>query len=77
MPDLAAYRRAVELVLARRYCLWPSSRIPWQGGQENLLAEDNHTGAYLDADAQRRGVLSAYAWGPQANPAGTEDAEVT
>jgi hypothetical protein len=45
--------------------------------QENPLVEDNQMGAYLDADAQRWRVLSGYAWGPQADPAGTEHAEVT
>jgi hypothetical protein len=56
---------------------WPASRTFWQGGQENLLVEDNQTRAYLDADAQTRQVLSGYAWGPQADPAGTQLAEVT
>lgn len=77
MVDLAAYRQAVELVPARRYCSWPSGRIFWQGAPENMLVEDNRTRAYLDADAQRRRVLSGYAWGPQADPVGTEHAEVT
>jgi hypothetical protein len=75
--DLAAYRQAVELVPATRNCLWPSRRIFWHGAQENPLVEDNQTGAYLDADAQRWRVLSRYAWGPQVDPAGTEHAEVT
>jgi hypothetical protein len=77
MLDLAAYQQAVERVPARRYCLWPSTRTFSQGGQGNLLVEDNHTRAHLDADALMPRVLSGYAWGPEADPAGTVHAEVT
>jgi hypothetical protein len=51
---------------------WPDSRTFWQCSQENLLVEDNQTRAYMKGDAQTRRVLSAYAWGFQANPTGAQ-----
>jgi hypothetical protein len=47
---------------------WPRSRTFWQGEQENLLIADNQTDCYRDADAELRAVLSAFAWGPAADP---------
>jgi hypothetical protein len=51
---------------------WPDSRTFWQSSQENLLVADNQTRAYADGDAQRRRVLSGYAWGFQANATGVQ-----
>jgi hypothetical protein len=48
---------------------WPASRTFWQGAQENLLVGDNQTRSYRDGDPTTRQVLSAYAWGPEADPA--------
>ena len=47
---------------------WPRSRTLWQGEQENLLIADNQTDSYRDADAELRAILSAFAWGLDANP---------
>ncbi|HWF24111.1 MAG TPA: hypothetical protein VG275_01590 [Solirubrobacteraceae bacterium] len=47
---------------------WPHSHTLWQGEQENLLIADNQTDSYHDADPELRAVLSAFAWGTQANP---------
>jgi hypothetical protein len=47
---------------------WPASRTLWQSDQENLLVADNQTRSYANGDAQRRKVLSAFAWGPRADP---------
>jgi hypothetical protein len=47
---------------------WDLSRTFWQGDQERLLIADNQTRNYANGDAARRELLSAYAWGPNANP---------
>jgi hypothetical protein len=47
---------------------WPCSHTLWQGDQEGLLIADNQTRSYESGDIDRRRVLSAFAWGPQANP---------
>lgn len=47
---------------------WHRSRTFWQGDQERLLVADNQTLCYADADDDRRRLLSAFAWGPQADP---------
>jgi hypothetical protein len=49
---------------------WPRSHTFWQGDQENLLIADNQTNTYRDGDAELRTVLSAFAWGRDAVPAG-------
>lgn len=47
---------------------WHQSRTFWQGNQERLLVADNQTRCYADADDDRRRLLSAFAWGPEADP---------
>jgi hypothetical protein len=47
---------------------WPASRTFWQGDQEGLLVADNQTRSYAEADADRRRLLSTFAWGPRADP---------
>jgi hypothetical protein len=47
---------------------WPASRTFWQGDQEGLLVRDNQTRCYADADADRRRLLSGFAWGREADP---------
>lgn len=47
---------------------WPGSRTLWQGDQENLLVADNQTRVYASGGLDRRALLSAFAWGPQADP---------
>jgi hypothetical protein len=47
---------------------WPQSRTLWQGDQEGLLVADNQTRSYANGDLDRRRVLSALAWGSQADP---------
>jgi hypothetical protein len=47
---------------------WHHSRTFWQGDQEGLLVADNQTRWYADADADRRRLLSGFAWGPEADP---------
>jgi hypothetical protein len=47
---------------------WPQSRTFWQGDQENLLIADNQTGLYANGGLDRRRLLSALAWGIQAEP---------
>ncbi|HEV2998393.1 MAG TPA: hypothetical protein VGX16_04755 [Solirubrobacteraceae bacterium] len=47
---------------------WPLSATFWQGDQEDLLIADNQTRLYGDAGIDRRRLLSACAWGPQADP---------
>jgi hypothetical protein len=48
---------------------WHRSRTFWQGDQEGLLVADNQTRRYAEGDAARRRLLSAFAWGPDADPA--------
>ncbi len=47
---------------------WPQSRTFWQGNQEDLLIADNQTRLYANGGLERRRLLSAYAWGQQADP---------
>jgi hypothetical protein len=47
---------------------WHRSRTFWQGDQEGLLVADNQTRVYAEADAQRRRLLSGFAWGRDADP---------
>jgi glycosyltransferase involved in cell wall biosynthesis len=61
------------LVVGRDGCAyekekWPQSETLWQGEQRNLLVADNQTRDYAGADAFRRAVLSAQAWGREAAP---------
>jgi hypothetical protein len=49
---------------------WPRSRTLWQGEQENLLIADNQTESYRAGDAELRAVLSAFAWGLDADSVG-------
>jgi hypothetical protein len=49
---------------------WPQSHTLWQGEQENLLIADNQTDSYAHGDAELRAVLSAFAWGLEADPLG-------
>jgi hypothetical protein len=48
---------------------WHLSRTFWQGDQEGLLVSDNQTRYYDETDADRRSLLSAFAWGREADPA--------
>jgi len=48
---------------------WDRSRTLWQGDQEGLLVADNQTLAYERGSAERRRLLSAFAWGRRADPA--------
>jgi hypothetical protein len=50
---------------------WPQARTFWQGRQERLLVADNQTRSYTDGGLDRRRLLSAFAWGPQADPGGS------
>jgi hypothetical protein len=47
---------------------WPASNTLWQGDQEGLLIADNQTRMYANGGIDRRRLLSAFAWGPAANP---------
>ena len=47
---------------------WPNSRTLWQSDQEGLLIADNQTRLYANGGLERRRLLSAYAWGQQADP---------
>ena len=47
---------------------WPASCTLWQGDQEGLMIADNQTRMYTNGGIDRRRLLSAYAWGRQANP---------
>ena len=47
---------------------WHLSRTFWQGDQEGLLIADNQTRIYAEADAERRRLLSRFAWGAKADP---------
>jgi hypothetical protein len=43
---------------------WPMSQTFRLGEEENLLVADNQTDHFLNADAERRAILSRFAWGP-------------
>ena len=45
---------------------WARSRTLWQGDQELLLVADNQTRIYARGSLERRGLLSSFAWGRQA-----------
>jgi hypothetical protein len=47
---------------------WPESHTFWQGDQEGLLIADNQTRFYANGPLERRRLLSAFAWGRQADP---------
>jgi hypothetical protein len=47
---------------------WPQSHTFWQADQEELLIADNQTRLYANGGLERRRLLSAYAWGRQADP---------
>ncbi len=47
---------------------WADNHTFWQGDQEELLIADNQTRLYANGSIDRRRLLSAYAWGRQANP---------
>jgi hypothetical protein len=47
---------------------WPSSRTFWQDDQQGLLVADNQTRSYTNGGFDRRRLLSAFAWGPDADP---------
>lgn len=47
---------------------WHRSRTLWQGKQEGLLVADNQTRSYHAGDANRRRLLSGFAWGRHADP---------
>jgi hypothetical protein len=47
---------------------WPESETFWQGNQANLLISDNRTEDYMLGDAERRALLSRYAWAERARP---------
>lgn len=47
---------------------WDRSRTFWQGDQEGLLVADNQTRRYADGNAERRRLLSGFAWGRKADP---------
>ncbi len=47
---------------------WPESETFWHGAQSGLLVADNQTDFYAAGDADRRQLLSRYAWGERASP---------
>jgi hypothetical protein len=47
---------------------WDRSLTLWQGEQEGLLVADNQTRSYARGNAERRRLLSSFAWGRQASP---------
>jgi hypothetical protein len=51
---------------------WDESRTFWQGDQEGLLIADNQTRIYSYGEFDRRRLLSAFAWGPRADPVVSE-----
>jgi hypothetical protein len=52
---------------------WDRSYTLWQGDQRGLLVADNQTRSYERGDDYRRRVLSAFAWGPRADPCGRSE----
>lgn len=53
---------------------WDRSYTLWQGDQEGLLVADNQTRSYARGGADRRLVLSTFAWGSHADPRGSGSA---
>jgi hypothetical protein len=49
----------------------------WQGAQEGLLVADNQTRSYVAGDANRRRLLSSFAWGRSADQLLPERARVS
>ena len=49
---------------------WAQSHTLWQADQEKLLIADNQTRIYANGSLDRRRLLSALAWGSQADPRG-------
>jgi hypothetical protein len=47
---------------------WFAGRTFWQGDQQGLLVADNQTRSYANGSYDRRRLLSAFAWGPEAAP---------
>ncbi len=47
---------------------WAQSATFWQGDQERLMIADNQTSIYANGGLDRRRLLSALAWGAQADP---------
>jgi hypothetical protein len=47
---------------------WPASHTFWQADQEGLMIADNRTLTYTNGQLERRAMLSAFAWGAQAEP---------
>jgi hypothetical protein len=47
---------------------WPDSATFWQDDQQGLLVADNQTRSYANGGLDRRRLLSAFAWGPEARP---------
>ena len=47
---------------------WPRSHTFWQSDQERLLIADKQTRVYTNGGFERRRLLSALAWGQQADP---------
>ncbi len=47
---------------------WAASATFWQRDQEGLLVADNRTAVYANGGMDRRRLLAARAWGPEADP---------
>jgi hypothetical protein len=47
---------------------WARSHTFWQRDQEGLMIADNQTRSYTNGGWERRQLLSAFAWGDQADP---------
>jgi hypothetical protein len=47
---------------------WSASATFWQADQRGLLVADNQTRSYANGSYDRRRLLSAFAWGPEAAP---------
>jgi hypothetical protein len=56
---------------------WHRSYTLWQGAQEGLLVADNQTRSYVAGDANRRRLLSSFAWGRSADQLLPERARVS
>jgi hypothetical protein len=54
---------------------WSASATFWQGDQQNLLVADNQTRSYANGGLDRRRLLAAFAWGPDAAPSPPADAK--
>jgi hypothetical protein len=55
---------------------WPRSNTFWQGDQQALMVADNQTRTYTNGSFDRRRLLSAFAWGPSADPTPPSSARV-